>query len=401
MKISLKTALVFLLSSQVLFAQQKKLVLRTNNNKVSLREGNSTYREQWSLSPKLKPDIFVANPFEGTQDIVFFSETDTLSFKVRPNMLYDFVIVKGLDSAYTQISTYTNEKPTLKPKLRYRKIKNQAWQADTLQFQLAKDNFIHLKARVNGSDSLDFIFDTGAGANVLTSSLLNEKVNLKIDQSVKNQGSDGISTVNQSLMNSIGLQGIVLENVPLLLIDYKGFSFEGVLGWVAFEDRIVEIDHDKKLLIIHPQLPALDKEYTKLDMKMIDGIPYVKCKLIVGQKESESWFDLDTGSDGTLTVSQKFASENQLNGAMKKLGSSTSKGSAGVAFTKQMVLLPKLKIGNYELHQVPMHINDIDPKGMEHQENIGNKLLKRFNWVIDFKNHSIYLKPNRLVYSDM
>ncbi|RZM24278.1 MAG: hypothetical protein EOO88_23345 [Pedobacter sp.] len=86
---------------------------------------------------------------------------------------------------------------------------------------------------------------------------------------------------------------------------------------------------------------------------------------------------------------------------MKKLGTSTSKGSAGVPFTMQKVLLPKLKIGNYELYQVPIHINDIDPKGMEHQENIGNKLLKRFNSVIDFKNHSIYLKPNRLIYSDM
>ncbi|RZM09162.1 MAG: hypothetical protein EOO88_49195, partial [Pedobacter sp.] len=298
MKIFLKTALIVLLSSQLLFAQRTKLVLRTNSNTVSIKEGSSTYRDQWTLSPKLRPDVFVANPFEGTQHILFFSQTDTLSFQVRPNKRYDFVIVNGLDSAYTQISTYTNEKPTLKPKLRYSKTKNQAWQADTLHFQLGKDNFIHLKARVNGSDNLDFIFDTGAGTNVLTSSLLNGKVKLKIDKNVKNQGADGVSTVDQSLNNSIALQGITLENAPLLLIDYKGFSFEGVLGWTAFEERIVEIDYEKKLLIVHPQLPPLAREYTKLDMKMIAGIPYIKCKVVVGEKESEGWFDLDTGSDG-------------------------------------------------------------------------------------------------------
>ena len=399
---SLKTTLIILLSSQVLFAQQKqKLVLRSNTNKVSIKEGNSTYRDQWTLSPELKPDVFVANPIVKTQEIVFFSEIDTLSFNVRVNERYDFVIVNGKDSAHTQISTYTNEKPTLRPKLSYRKTKNQEGQPDTLHFRLGQDNFIHLKGRINGSDSLDFIFDTGAGISALTSSLLNDKVKLDIDHRVKNQGADGVSMVNQSLKNSIGLQGITLENVPLLLIDYKGFSFDVVLGWVAFEDKIVEIDYDKKLLIIHSQLPYLDQDYSKLDLKLLNGIPYIKCTLVVGQKDYEGWFDLDTGSDGTLTISQKFAGNNQLNEKMKKLGTSSSRGSAGVAFSQQRVNLPKLKIGNYVLYQIPMNINDTDPKGMEHQENIGNKLLKRFNSVIDFKNNQVYIKPNSLWYTVM
>jgi len=401
MKIFLKTALLLLLSSQFIFAQQKEMVLRSNSNQISIKEGNSTYRDQWTLSPKLRPDIFVANAFDKIQDIVFFSAIDTISFKVIRNKKYDFVIVNGSDSAFTQISTYATEIPTLKPKLIYKKTKNQDWQPDTLKFLLGKDNYIHIKGTVNGSDSLDFIFDTGAGTNVITSSLVNTKVNLKIDQSVNNKGADGVSTVEKSLKNTILLQDISLENAPLVLVDYKGFPFEAVLGWIVFDDKIVEIDYDKKLLIIHSQLPPLAIDYTKLDMKMISGIPYIKCKIVVGEKEADGWFDLDTGSDGTLSLSQKFATANQLNGVMDKLGKSTSRGSAGIAFTKQKVQLPKLKIGKYELYQIPIHINDADPKGMEHQENIGNKILKRFNSLIDFKNRAIYLKPNKLLYSEM
>jgi len=113
MKILLKTTIIILLSSQAIFAQQtKKIILRTNSNKVSIKECNSTYRNQWVLSPELKPDVFVANLFEKTHEHVFFSQIDTLSFKVRPNKRYDFLIVKGRNSAYTHISTYVNEKPT-------------------------------------------------------------------------------------------------------------------------------------------------------------------------------------------------------------------------------------------------------------------------------------------------
>jgi hypothetical protein len=64
-------------------------------------------------------------------------------------------------------------------------------------------------------------------------------------------------------------------------------------------------------------------------------------------------------------------------------------------------MLPKLKIGDFEMYQIPLNIQQLEIENVGYNENIGNKILKRFNTVIDFKNNYIYLKPNNLFYAPM
>ena len=187
----------------------------------------------------------------------------------------------------------------------------------------------------------------------------------------------------------------------IIIHNYQKPSFDAVLGWVIFEDKIVEIDYEKSVLVVHPFLPNLSKEYTKLEFKLIGGIPYIKCKFLVNEREIEGWFDFDTGSNGELIIGQKFAKDNLLNNAMKNIGTSQSVGSTGIAIKNNKYILPKLKLGDYEMYQIPLAIQEQEIKGDEHNENIGNNILKRFNTIIDFKNNYIYLKPNNLFYAPM
>lgn len=404
MKLFIQTFFLFLLATQFLFAQKKIPVLNANSKSISVREGDFTYKNFWTISPELKPDIFVTNPFKGTKEVIFYTDIDTISFSVEPNKKYDFIIsLNGYNAAYTQIDTDIKKKPTLKPKLSMqRKDNTKNTATDSLNFTLGKNSYIYLKGKVNNSDSLDFLFDTGAGMSVITSSLIeSNKVKVKIDGQQKNSGSDGISNVSKSSKNVLEIGNLIWKDVPMLSIDYKGFPFDVVLGWVAFEDKIVEINYDKKVLVIHNSLPAIDSEFSKSEIKYIDGVPYIKGRLITNGKETEEWFDFDTGSDGTLIVGQKFAAASLLNGSLRTIGTSRSIGSTGIEFSQKIVRLPILKLGNFELYQVPISINDKDPQGVEYNEVIGNKILKRFNTILDFKNNAIYLKPNSLFYSPM
>jgi hypothetical protein len=395
--------LLVIITIQFVSAQGKLRVLRTNRSLINIKEGDFVYKDNWTLSPKLKPDIFVTNPFSGTKRIVFYSDIDTLSFTVQPDKKYDFIIVlNGKDTAYTQISTHAKEKPTFTPKLSYKRIiQKNSLAADTIPFTMGQDHRIHLKGKVNHSEDLDLIFDTGAGICVVTSSLIGKKVNIQIDGSQQNGSTDGVSIVNTSSSNIVEIGNLVWNKVPLLSIDYKGFPFDIVLGWVVFEDKIVEIDYEKNILVIHQSLPRLSTDYSKLEMKFINGIPYIKCKLVVNGRESETWFDFDTGSDGTLIIGQKFAKENGLDTGMKSIGKAQSMGSTGIAFKQDLVLLPTLVLGKFEMHQISMVINENDPPGISNHENIGNKILKKFNTVLDFQNGHIYLKPNNLFNTPM
>jgi len=68
-------------------------------------------------------------------------------------------------------------------------------QTDTISFKLGSDHGIHLEGSINGSEPLDFLFDTGANAIVLTSSLIGDKVSISLDSQTENNGADGISTM--------------------------------------------------------------------------------------------------------------------------------------------------------------------------------------------------------------
>ena len=403
MKPILKTFLLLIITTQLVFSQQKLPVLKTNNTLISIKEGRSYYKDVWTISPEVKLDIFVTNSFVGNKKITFYSEIDSISFSVKPNKKYNFIIsLNGKDKAYTQISTDNKQKPTLAPKLIYTRRINTNQLTDTIPFTIGKDNRIHLQGNVNNSDSLDFLFDTGANACVITTSLINKKVAVNIDGSQENGSTDGTSMVKTSSKNTISIGNLVWNDVPLLSIDYKTASFDLILGWVAFEDKIIEIDYDKNILVVHRNLPSLNWEYSKLQMDFLDrGVPHINCKLITNGKTSNAMCTFDLGSNGNLLIGQQFAQTNLLYDSLKIIGKTTSVGSTGNKIVNDLVILPKLKIGDYEMYQLPISIKQKDPEGVSHNENIGNNILKRFNTIIDFKNKFIYIKPNKLFYSPM
>ena len=112
------------------------------------------------------------------------------------------------------------------------------------------------------------------------------------------------------------ISNLIWDNVSLLSIDYNKPSFDIILGWIAFENKIVEIDYEKSILVIHNTMPKLSPEYTKIEWKLIQGIPYIKLKIELNGVENEFWADFDTGSVGTLTIGQKLAKKHSLNNIM-------------------------------------------------------------------------------------
>ena len=400
MKIT-KIFLTILFCPSILFAQ-KTPVLNSNTELITIKEGKLLYKNIWKANPDYEIDVFVTNPFKNQKTVTFYSDVDTLSFKVKPNKKYNFTILLNGKEAKIQINTSLNLSPSLELKLLYTNTKNISSKNDTIPFKLDESNYIYLQGTINGSDTINFIFDTNAGANVINEDIINNhKVSIKINGNQKNTGSDGVMNIQTSSDNKISIDHLVWENVPLLIIPYGKVAFDAVLSWRSFEDKIVEIDYDNNILIIHNKLPYISPVYSVLETKMIGGIPYVKCILSVEDKDVEGWFGFDTGGDGELIISQEFASENQLNNLMSQIGNAKASGSSGISHDIKIVRLPKLKLGNYELYRIPLGIYDKDPEGVDDNEILGNNILKRFNCIMDFQNNRIYIKPNKLIYSPM
>lgn len=377
-------------------------VLKSTTNLLSIKEGQSMYKNIWQVNPKAKKDVFVTNPFKNEKSIIFYSDIDTIAFNVVPNKEYNFIVLLNGKKAKTQINTSVKLEPSLIPQLFYTNALNPNSKRDTIPFQIGKDNCIYVKGRINKSDTLDFLLDLNAGTNAINKRLVaNQRVPIKIDGKVKNGGSDGVMMVETSAENVITINNLTWKDVPLLIIPYGESPIDAILSWVSFKNKILEIDYDHNLLIIHNELPKSIAEYSALKMKMIGGIPYVECELSTGDKTVKGWFGFDTGGNADLIVSQKFASKNHLNNSMKQIAKAEATGSSGVNFDLKIVRLPKFKIGEYELYRIPLAIYEKDPEGVKNNEILGNNILKRFNSIVDFKNNMIYIKPSKLLYSPM
>jgi len=95
------TGLIILLSSSI-FAQTPMLIIRANSDVASTREGKNLKTSPWYISPNLRPDIYKVSRKHAK--VTFYTDLDSVTFKIRPNKTYDFIILlNGKDSAYTEI----------------------------------------------------------------------------------------------------------------------------------------------------------------------------------------------------------------------------------------------------------------------------------------------------------
>ncbi|WP_378188393.1 retropepsin-like aspartic protease [Aquimarina sp. W85] len=384
-------------------AQQKLPVLRANSPILNIKEGDILTTEIWRADQNVMWDEFVTNSFEGVLHLSFISDIDTLSLKLQSNKTYDFIVLlPENEKAYTRISTDTNKEPSIPPKkiISYKYLDNRSIQtSDTLSFTIGPDNRIYLKGKINQSDTLNFIFDTGANAMVITKDLIGDKVKMQVNGTTQNIGFDGSKTVSTSSNNTIEIGNLKWDSVPFISVDYKNKLFDAVLGWNAFERKIIELDYDKKFLIIHNQLKNIPLGYQKIETKMIGGLPYIYCTLTDNDKISKGWIEFDTGYNYSILLSQFFDINNTLENSLIKTGDGTASGSIGIRKKTNEYLLPELKIGNLATYQIPISISTIDTENTINNDYLGNALLKRFNAILDFKNYLIYLKPNTLLHT--
>ena len=85
------------------FSQNKEMkVIKATSTSVNIRDGKDFIEGNWRISPDLKPDVYTSMMDEKT--ITFYTDIDSISFEVKPEGVYDFIIMlNDKDTAWTQI----------------------------------------------------------------------------------------------------------------------------------------------------------------------------------------------------------------------------------------------------------------------------------------------------------
>ena len=274
----------------------------------------------------------------------------------------------------------------------------------TISFVL-ENHCMYIYCRVNAADSLKFLFDTGANGSVLSEAAAT-RIKLPRSGTALNIGSNGTNTVSRSEGNTLCFGSLTKSNVPLAVIPYEGFRFDGVFGTDLMKGYVIEVDyHKKELRFYEPAGYHNDlRSYARCKLRFVADYPTITSAIVANGRRYTGRFGLDTGADDVLTVAAPFGRKHGLPARLPRIGTATSQGSDGSTYESPVVLAPEIRFGQKSFYRLPVTLSQSTSGANATADKAafwGNGFLKRFNAVWDFNRNYLYLKPNKNLYTEL
>lgn len=271
-----------------------------------------------------------------------------------------------------------------------------------IPFRYFSGGVMVIQATLNdGKDSLNFILDTGSGGISLDSTTCaqNKIQSIKTDTIITGLGN--ARKVSFAYGQQLHLSGLDLPKLNFHINDYDiltsvyGEKIDGIIGYSFFNRYIVKIDGDSNHLevyslgnfkyphrgmLLHPAFSTLAMQ----NLTVKDG------------REVNFNFFLDTGAGLCFLMSDSFAKDSAILHKKRKPILTQGEGMSG-RIKMSLTVVKKLKVGKYVFRNVPSFI-------FEDKYNVtsypfvggllGNDILRRFNVILNYRNHEVHLQPN-------
>jgi hypothetical protein len=277
-------------------------------------------------------------------------------------------------------------------------------------------NLIVVRLRINYSDTLNFILDSGVGMNLVTDPKVARSLGLKYIKKIDIVGAGGgqpleamVAIGNQiylSGVKAVGQSLVTLSEDVLALSDYVGLPIHGVFGYDLFRSFVVEIDFHRKVIVLHhpKHFRYHSRQGQKLSLRIEDGKPYVNGDVYLPSgKILKVSLILDTGAGHALSLERQNHPEIAL--PEKTLFAQLGRGLSGVIHG-HLGRVPQLCLGNFELRDIITSFPDTTSKAAEltkslgRQGNLGCEVLKRFHVIFNYNEGYVVLRPNKKWYKE-
>jgi hypothetical protein len=275
------------------------------------------------------------------------------------------------------VTTYAQEKPIVIP------------------FELTKYNNLSVPVILNNKDTLHLMFHTASSSVTLIEKSIKKLSSLQFSRTdtVKSWGGGG-NTSRLSPNNTLKLGGLTSEQVPIWEDKYSGHGTDGKFGPGLFKDKVIEIDFDKKQIVLHADLPAKTKRYTKLKADLEHDMLFVQAICNTGSATISNRFLIHSGYSGGVLFDDKFAADHKLNEHLQVTDTKEMLDAFGNKLKTRKVVLPGFTLGKTTLSNAPASFFE-GALGRQKMSFIGGDIIKRFNIIIDAKRTFVYIRPNK------
>jgi Aspartyl protease len=391
----MKNLILFLILFTLIFgqyavlAQKNTPLLTANSPKVAIKDGFEGVTRYWNhLIKSNNPITFHLTKNQAQRQVIFYTDMDSIALNVASESDYALKVIIKSDTCDVLLTTKTYS---------YTRT-NGKKDIDTIPFTFNKNKQIIIKGSINNSPIIDFCFDLGARVVYLIGKNLDKTCKLTLDGMMEDESITGLATEKTSSNNTLQLGNLNINHLPICYIDDAGFLEDGggLIGFNVFQNQILELDFDNKHLVIYNKLPEKINTYAPIDFKQTTGGLYIPITIFNGKKESKGWYFFDTGADNALTFDSRFAKKEGLYNLMKKIGKASIASSENRVINAVVLEVPEVKIANFKIENVPTLLADESNVEADFEDGfIGIGLQNKFNFIIDYPNSKMYLKPNQ------
>ncbi len=277
----------------------------------------------------------------------------------------------------------------------------------TLPFEL-KNSRPFIPVRINGSDPLVFVVDTGASITVLSERVARALGIRAIARGGRARavGGGGTFPIVYGLVNELDIGDIRVYNVPIYIRPFRHFQREGnafradgFLGLSVLSNFKLTLDYARRELTLDRSAggrqPAdVPPEVTVVPFRTTNGgLVSVEVKLD-GREECN--FILDSGASTTVLAEETLERLDWQDKIVPDLRVRVL-GAAGVLDDVHLLILPSLTISNLEQRNVRTPILNMDAvneaAGFAQSGIIGGHFLKHFRVTFDFPRFRVLLRP--------
>jgi hypothetical protein len=330
--------------------------------------------------PERKPDVYyVEVPLE-PHSVTFSTDLESITFDVSHGSRHSFIVrLEDGTEAPTEI------RAEFKNLLRHERTSASPHGVDAIPFTVGDNDKIYLQGRVNDGPPLNLQFDLGAGGSVVKDTSV-PKTSMHFDGTITLRNSDGINEVPSSSRNHLEIGGLVWRDVPFAVARNMTHREDAIVGNSLFLDKVVEIDYERMMLIVHSSRPAVGPEWKRQEMYLDGGtVPFMRGMLAVGGQSQDGWFLMDTGAYTSILNSPRLSSTTKMTTEFRRLVGPLGGSPPDVSVSVAGETIPGINYSARAYDGQPTSLGVL-----------GNDVLKRFDLILDNRAGGVFLRPNHL-----
>lgn len=265
---------------------------------------------------------------------------------------------------------------------------------DSIPFEVSAANNIIFKCVLNEVDSIDLFFDTGGTELVMLHEAIKNNTTLLKDKN-HNYKEEDFEPLEHN--NTLTLGNLSWDSLSIYPVGTGPLEADGHFGWDLFENKIIELNYDKNILVTHPSLPQSLDGYAKMEIEYTHTLFCIQSQININGKSFPNRYLFDTGFQRALLLDKDLRKESNFPTDLPVIKESRLRNSEGTLFVNQVVNAHQFCFDKICTDNVPTQLFSTPNPARFKTHILGNELLKRFNTVFDFQNNYVYLKPNSLI----